>query len=146
MLHQALFCSCILRGSKQPIPIWASSSNVILILYYDRSLQSIQSFILLTISSRHRLPYFFIAHITTHPLTNETSPMIVHIQPFPMASIKGAATTPPTHEKMFRIKLLTAIPVEARFGMNSVSMVVAMAKMSMDPTPKKKFATAWNCQ
>lgn len=57
-----------------------------------------------------------------------------------MAWIIGAATTPPTHEKIFRRKLFTAMPVEALRGMNSVSIVVAMLKINMLPTPKKKFA------
>ena len=46
----------------------------------------------------------------------------------------------PTLEKMLRTKLLAATPEEARRGMNSVSMVVATAKMSMLPMPKKKLA------
>ena len=41
---------------------------------------------------------------------------------------------------MFRTKLLTATPFDAFFGMNSVSIVVAIAKMSMEPMPKKKLA------
>jgi hypothetical protein len=47
----------------------------------------------------------------------------------------GAATTAPTQENMFRTKLLTATPFDDCLGMNSVSMVVAMAKMSIDPIP-----------
>ncbi len=70
-------------------------------------------------------------------------PNPVNSQPLPMAFNNGCATTPPTHEKMFRTKLLTATPEEAFFGMNSVSMVVDMLKMSMLPRPKKKLAI--NC-
>ena len=45
--------------------------------------------------------------------------------------------------KMFRTKLLTATPEEARRGMNSVSIVVDMAKISMLPIPKKKLAKSY---
>lgn len=37
--------------------------------------------------------------------------------------------------------LFSATPFDAFFGMNSVSIVVAMLKIIMLPTPKKKFAT-----
>ena len=74
-------------------------------------------------------------------LAAATTPMMVKTQPLPIAPIQGAATAPPTAEKMLRTKLLTATPEEARFGMNSVSIVVAMAKMSIDPMPKMKVAT-----
>jgi hypothetical protein len=80
---------------------------------------------------------------TTMLLAAATTPMMVNTQPLPMAWINGAATTPPMAEKMLRTKLLTATPEEAFFGMNSVSMVVAMAKMSIEPTPKMKVATIW---
>lgn len=66
---------------------------------------------------------------------------MVKSQPFPMALMIGAATMDPTQEKMFRTKLLTATPLDDFWGMNSVSMVVAMAKINIDPMPKKKFAT-----
>lgn len=46
----------------------------------------------------------------------------------------------PAHEKILRTKLLSATPAEDFFGMNSVSIVVTMPKMSIEPTPKKKFA------
>jgi hypothetical protein len=101
---------------------------------------SIQSSIFLSISSLHLDPNFFMDHITTHPLTSATSPKIVHIQPLPMARMIGCATIPPMQEKMLRTKLLTAIPVLARLGMNSVNMVVAMANTIMEPQPKKKLA------
>jgi hypothetical protein len=81
--------------------------------------------------------------MTPAPLIKATNPKIVQTQPFPMASIKGAPTRPPTQEKMFRTKLFTAIPVLAFLGINSVNMVVAIAKTIMAPTPKKKFAI--NC-
>lgn len=56
----------------------------------------------------------------------------------------GAATTPPTQEAIFRIKLFRATPVEERLGINSVSIVVAMLKINIDPKPKKKLATICN--
>ena len=49
----------------------------------------------------------------------------------------------PAHEKMLRMKLLAATPEEARRGMNSVSIVVAMAKISIEPMPKKKLAISY---
>ena len=76
----------------------------------------------------------------TIELANAITPRPVNSQPFPMAVIKGLATIAPMQEKMFRTKLFAATPEEARLGMNSVSMVVAMAKMSIEPMPKKKFA------
>ena len=72
-----------------------------------------------------------------------TSPSIVNSQPFPMASRRGCATIPPTHEKMFRTKLFVATPDDDFRGINSVSMVVAIPKTSIDPTPKKKFAMSY---
>lgn len=66
---------------------------------------------------------------------------MVNSQPLPMASMTGAAITPPTHEKILRIKLLTATPVEAFLGRNSVSIVVDMLKMIIEPAPKKKIDT-----
>ena len=65
---------------------------------------------------------------------------MVKIQPLPIAPMIGAVTTEPTQEKMFRMKLLRATPSEDFFGMNSVSMVVTILKMSMEPIPKKKLA------
>lgn len=47
---------------------------------------------------------------------------------------------PPVQLKMLRTKLLRATPLLLRRGMNSVSIVVAALKTSMDPTPKKKLA------
>lgn len=67
-------------------------------------------------------------------------PRIVNIQPLPMALTIGAATIPPTHENMFLIKLLTATPEDDLRGMNSVSIVVAIEKMSIEPQPKKNEA------
>lgn len=58
--------------------------------------------------------------------------------------MKGSAAIAPTQEKMFRTKLLTATPEEARRGMNSVSIVVDMAKISMLPIPKKKLAISYD--
>ena len=49
---------------------------------------------------------------------------------------------PPTHEKIFRIKLFVATPLDDFRGINSVSIVVAILKMSIEPIPKKKLATS----
>lgn len=84
-------------------------------------------------------PKRLIAQITL-PLQSAMTPTPVNSQPSPTALISGCATTTPAAEKMLRTKLLAATPEEARRGMNSVSMVVAMAKMSMEPMPKKKLA------
>ena len=65
---------------------------------------------------------------------------MVNSHPLPMAEISGPATMAPTQEQMLRTKLFTATPDEARRGMNSVNIVVAAAKMSMLPMPKKKLA------
>lgn len=46
----------------------------------------------------------------------------------------------PTHEKMLRMKLFSATPEDDFLGINSVSMVVAILKMSIEPMPKKKLA------
>lgn len=55
----------------------------------------------------------------------------------------GAAIIPPTHENMFLTKLLTATPEDDLRGMNSVSIVVAIEKISIEPHPKKNEAIAW---
>lgn len=62
-------------------------------------------------------------------------PRMVKSHPFPMALMIGTPTAPPMQEKMFLTKLLTATPEEDLSGMNSVSIVVAIAKISMEPTP-----------
>lgn len=77
----------------------------------------------------------------TELLAKLTRPKIVKSQPLPMPLMIGAVTRDPTHEKIFRMKLFRATPSEDFFGMNSVSMVVTMLKMSIDPMPKKKLAT-----
>lgn len=87
-------------------------------------------------------PNLLIAQITL-PLHSAIAPTPVNSHPSPIAVISGCAVTAPTAEKILRTKLLAATPEEARRGMNSVSMVVAMAKMSMDPMPKKKLAISW---
>ena len=79
----------------------------------------------------------------TLPLPNAMTPTPVNSQPLPMASMRGSATMAPMHENMLRTKLLAATPEEALRGMNSVSMVVDMAKMSIEPIPKKKLAISW---
>lgn len=58
----------------------------------------------------------------------------------PIPLIIGAVTKDPTHEKIFRTKLFSATPDDDFFGINSVSIVVAMLKMSIEPAPKKKLA------
>jgi hypothetical protein len=76
----------------------------------------------------------------TELLARATRPRIVKSQPLPIPLIIGAVTRDPTQEKMFRTKLFRATPSEDFLGMNSVSIVVTMLKMSIDPTPKKKLA------
>lgn len=74
------------------------------------------------------------AHITD-ALENAQSPRMVNSQPLPMEEISGAPTMPPTHEKMLRQRLFKATPDADRCGINSVSIVVAMAKINIEPTP-----------
>ena len=88
----------------------------------------------LSIFSRHLGPNFFIAQMT-EALEKAHNPRIVKSHPFPMASISGAPTIPPAHEKQFRIRLFKATPELDFLGMNSVNMVVTMAKISMEPIP-----------
>ena len=71
----------------------------------------------------------------TEALDNVQSPRMVNNHPLPMAAIRGAPTMAPAHDKMFRHRLFKATPEEDRRGMNSVSIVVDMAKISIDPTP-----------
>ena len=92
-----------------------------------------------SIFSLHPGPKRLIAQ-TTELLHNAMTPNPVKSHPFLMASMRGCATTPPTHEKILRTKLLTATPDEDLRGMNSVSIVVAMENTSMLPIPKKKLA------
>lgn len=73
-------------------------------------------------------------------ITNAANPKMVKSHPFPIAWIRGDATTEPTQERMLRTKLFRATPADDFLGMNSVSMVVAIPKMSIEPTPKKKLA------
>jgi hypothetical protein len=88
----------------------------------------------LSIVCLHLGPNRLIAQIV-RLLDNAQSPKIVKSHPFPIAFMIGAATMAPTHEKMFRTKLLTATPFDDCLGINSVSIVVAMAKISIDPIP-----------
>lgn len=55
-------------------------------------------------------PKRFIAQIVKQPVTRVMTPSPVKSQPLPIATIKGSLTIVPTHEKMFRTKLLRAIP------------------------------------
>ena len=87
-----------------------------------------------SIFSRHCGPKRFIAQMTD-ALENVQIPRIVKSQPLPIAAISGAPTIPPIHDKMFRHRLFKATPDEDLLGMNSVSIVVAMANISIDPTP-----------
>lgn len=87
-----------------------------------------------------RGPYILITN-NTELLANANRPKMVNNQPLPMASMIGAVTNDPTHEKMFRTKLFKATPADDFFGMNSVSMVVTMLKINIDPTPKNTLAT-----
>lgn len=94
-----------------------------------------------TISSLHLGPNRRNAH-TTEPLASAHTPNPVNSQPFPMVSMRGLATMPPTQLNMFLTKLFNATPLLLFFGMNSVNMVVLQLKMTILPMPKKKFATA----
>ena len=76
-------------------------------------------------SVRHLGPYLLIAQMTKL-LAIAMTPRPVNSQPLPIAEISGSAVSAPTHEKMFRMKLLTATPEDAFLGMNSVNMVVAI--------------------
>lgn len=89
----------------------------------------------------HLSPCVRMVQITASPLIKPHSPRIVNSQPLPIALMMGSAARAPAKEKMLRTKLLMAMPEEARRGMNSVSMVVESAKISMLPTPKKKLAS-----
>lgn len=80
----------------------------------------------------------------TKALTKPIPPRMVKSQPFPMTPMRGAVIKEPTHEKIFRTKLFNATPMEDFLGMNSVSMVVTMLKISIEPIPKKKLATILN--
>jgi hypothetical protein len=62
-------------------------------------------------------------------------PRIVKSQPLPIADMIGAPTTAPTHDKIFLQRLFNATPELDRRGINSVNIVVDMAKMSIEPTP-----------
>lgn len=101
--------------------------------------------IALSICALHRGPYLLMAHITI-PLSQASSPKAVNNHPLPMASIKGLAIIPPTQLKIFRIKLFTATPELLFLGMNSVNIVVDKLNITMEPSPKKKFATAATAQ
>jgi hypothetical protein len=82
--------------------------------------------------------------IITRALVKPMSPRIVKSQPLPMALMRGAVIREPTQEKIFRTKLFRATPIDDFLGMNSVSMVVTMLKMIMEPIPKKKLAMIYN--
>ena len=79
-------------------------------------------------------------------LAKLTRPRIVNSHPFPIPPMMGAVTTHPMQEKIFRTKLFRATPSDDFFGMNSVSIVVTILKMSMEPMPKKKFAIIYRAE
>lgn len=76
----------------------------------------------------------------TKALTKPIPPSMVKSQPFPMTLMRGAVIKEPTQEKIFRTKLFNATPLEDFLGINSVSMVVTILKISIEPIPKKKLA------
>lgn len=86
-----------------------------------------------------REPYTLMIQ-STLLLAKHTKPRMVKSQPFPIPPRMGAVTKDPTHEKMFRTKLFSATPDEDFSGINSVSIVVDILKISMEPMPKKKLA------
>src|SRR5271170_7306483 len=96
-----------------------------------RALRQLNS---LSIVSLHFGPKRLMAQIV-RLLNNAQTPKIVNSQPLPIAFMTGAAIMAPTQENMFLTKLLTATPLDDCLGMNSVSIVVAMAKISIDPIP-----------
>ena len=71
----------------------------------------------------------------TDALENVQIPRIVKSQPLPIEAINGAPTMPPIHDKMFRHRLFKATPEEDLPGINSVSIVVAIENISIEPTP-----------
>lgn len=93
-----------------------------------------------SIAIRHFGAYLLIAKTTKPALTQQTMPTMVKSHPSPIAEMIGCVMTPPIQLKMLRTKLLTATPLLARLGMNSVNIVVATPKMIMLPRPKKKLA------
>ena len=92
-------------------------------------------------SALHLGPYLLIAQMTTTLLIHAQIPNIVNNHPSPIAEMIGSATIPPTQLNIFLTKLLTATPLLLRFDKNSVSIVVEVAKIIIEPRPKKKLAT-----
>ena len=103
----------------------------LMIFIAARTLRQLNS---LSIVSLHFGPKRLMAQIV-RLLNNAQTPKIVNSQPLPTAFMTGAATMAPTQENMFLTKLLTATPLDDCLGMNSVSIVVATAKISIDPIP-----------
>lgn len=103
----------------------------LMIFIAARALRQLNS---LSIVSLHFGPKRLMAQMV-RLLNNAQTPKIVNSQPLPTAFMIGAATMAPTQENMFLTKLLTATPLDDCLGMNSVSIVVAMAKISIDPIP-----------
>jgi len=87
----------------------------------------------LSIVILHFVPKRFMAQMVKQPLAMQITPSPRKSQPLVMTVIKGSATIVPTQEKMFLTKLFNAIPCDAFRGMNSVSIVVISAKISMLP-------------
>lgn len=82
----------------------------------------------------HRGPNRRTAQMTVHE-DSAQSPMMVNSQPLPIDAMMGAPTIAPMQLKMLRTRLFKATPDEDRFGINSVSIVVAIANINMLPTP-----------
>ena len=65
--------------------------------------------------------------IPKNPIIMQTPAITVSTGPTPIAVIQGSATMVPTQLRILRIKLLTATPAELFLRINSVSIVVAAA-------------------
>jgi hypothetical protein len=134
MFCQEIPCkrTCLTRlNEKEGGWIFDTMLCELMIFIAARALRQLSS---LSIASLHFGPKRLMAQIV-RLLSNAQTPKIVNNQPLPTAFMIGAATMAPTQEKMFLTKLLTATPFDDCLGMNSVSIVVAMAKISIDPIP-----------
>jgi hypothetical protein len=134
MFCQEIPCkrTCLTRlNEKEGGWIFDTMLCELMIFIAARALHQLSS---LSIASLHFGPKRLMAQIV-RLLSNAQTPKIVNNQPLPTAFMIGAATMAPTQEKMFLTKLLTATPFDDCLGMNSVSIVVAMAKISIDPIP-----------
>ena len=73
--------------------------------------------------------------MTTIPDNSAQRAKKVKSQPLPTDAMSGAVTIAPMQLPILRTKLFTATPEDDRFGMYSVSIVVVMAKMIIEPIP-----------